>query len=256
MVINDFIKEFNPYILNNENIETYLKYNKNRGNDNSNSNYENSDVKYNGNSNKNITSKENRNSLFIPKEYDTLFWCYYIIKNGDYSYETLNNKNVLTTKQLKIEYVSKIRENKPIIKTYKFDTISNLESNLANDDVINMKTILTLCAIDNINIVFITKHTYFELLMNDGEDIYVIRELNSKYKKKYGFEILNSKSMEEIRNTLYKMETIDKPIKGLSAYKVQELKDIATKLAIETTNLDTGKCKTKNELYEAIIKYF
>lgn len=249
MLSNTIIDEMQPYILNNTNIETYLKYKKDGTKPEKHVKSEASERQI---------IKPNTSSFFMPKEYDSLFWCYYIIKNGDCAYETLNNKNILTTKQLKIEYVSKIRENKQIIKTYKLDTISNLESNLANDDVLHIKTALTLLAIDNINVIFVSKKTYFELLMNDTTDIYIIREveLNTKYKKKYGFEMATPTLLEEIRSTLYKIEAIDKPIKGLSSYKVQELKDIASKLAIETMNLETGKSKTKNELYELIIKCF
>jgi hypothetical protein len=65
-------------------------------------------------------------ALFVPAQQDSLFWCYYILKNGDASYETLNNKNSLVAKQQKIELVSVIRKNKDIVKMYKFDTITNL----------------------------------------------------------------------------------------------------------------------------------
>lgn len=241
------MEELEPYILNESNIENYLKYKiKN--------NQKKERINIQINNDKKIIKTP---SIFIPKEQDTLFWCYYIIKNGDINYETLNNRNTLTTKQLKIDYVSKIRENKQIVKTYKFDTITNIESNLANDNNINIKTVITLCSIENINLIFISRKTYFELLMNDTSDVYIISEieLQSKYMKKYGFEIATSERLDEIRNTLYKIETIDKPIKSLSSYKVQDLINIANKLAIET-NKDTGKQKTKNELYESLIQYF
>jgi hypothetical protein len=117
---------------------------------------------------------------------------------------------------------------------------------------------MSLSAIDKINIIFISKNTYFELLMNDDKPIYVIREieLQSKYKKKYGYEMADTNLLEEIRKTLYRVETLDKPIKALSSYKVQDLIDICNKLAIEVINKETGKTKTKNELYESLIQYF
>ena len=170
----------------------------------------------------------------------------------------LNVKNSLIEKQIKITYVNKIRENKQIIKTYKFDTITGMESNLANDNNINIKTIMSLCAIDKINLIFINKKTYFELLVNDTEPIYIIRtlDLQSKYNKKYGFEIGNNDSLNDIRTTLYKIENLDKPIKALSSYKVKDLTDMCEKLGIEIINTETGKNKTKNMLYESIIQYF
>ena len=144
------------------------------------------------------------------------------------------------------------------MKSYKFDTISNIESNLANDININIKTIMTLCVIEKINLIFINKKTYFELLMNDSNNVYIIDtiEVNTKYNKKYGFELASYETLNEIRNSLYKLDSLNKPIKSLSSYKVSELLNIANKLAIEIINKQTGKNKTKNELYESIIQYF
>lgn len=248
--------DYEPYILNDNNMSSYLKYKLINASNKSNT------------SNKcqlNMINKEPEikkqpidQTLFVPKEQDSLFWCYYIISSGEYSYEMINVKNSLLAKQLKINYVNKIRMNKQIIKTYKFDTITNIESNLANDNNINIKTIMSLCAIDKINVIFISRKTYYELLMNDSEPVYIIREVEnkSKYNKNYGFEIANQTSIEQIRTTLYKLEILDKPIKSLSCYKVQDLVDICNKLAIDIKRNDTGKNKTKNELYESLIQYF
>lgn len=237
--------DYEPYILNNNNMLTYLKYKIN----NKSKKLETEEKKY---------VKQNKYSLFIPKEEDTLFWCYYIIFSGETSYEMMNVKNSLVAKQIKINYIDKIRSNKQTIKIYKFDTITNIENNLANENTININSIMSLCAIDKINIIFVRKNAYYELLMNDTEPIYIIREteFKSKYCKKYGFEIANPDILDQIRTTLYKLETLNKPIKGLSSYKVQELVDICNKLAIEIKHPDTGKNKSKNELYELLIQYF
>ena len=190
--------------------------------------------------------------IYVPQQQDTLFWCYYIIKNGDNAYEMLHNKNSLVAKQLKIELVSLLRGNKDIVKMYKFDTIVNLESNLANDNTLNKKTFLTLCAIENINVLYVSKKMYYELKANDSNDVYIVNEIGHKH----GFELATQDKLESIRNSLYKLDVIDKPIKSISFYKVQDLIDICTKLAIETTKSETGKHKSKNDLYEAIVQYF
>jgi hypothetical protein len=199
-----------------------------------------------------------KTELFIPNQQDSLFWCFYIIKNGQYNYQILNNKNALMCKQYKIEFVENIRKHKDIVKTYKFDTITSIESNLVNDNNLNIKTFLTLCAIENINIIFLNKKTYCELLMNDTNKIYVIHELDaqSKYYKKYGFEESTIDDLNTIKNTLYRIDNIAKPIKSISSYKVQDLLDICDKLSIETTNKNTGKKYSKNDMYEKIIQYF
>jgi hypothetical protein len=199
-----------------------------------------------------------RQELFIPNQQDTLFWCFYTIKNGDVKYETLNNKNSLIAKQMKIELVDLIRKNKDIVKMYKFDTISNLESNLANDNNLNVKTFFTLCAIENINVIFIRKNTYYEMLMNDSNEIYIVHEIQSqsKYNNKYGYQMGTNESISNIRNTFFKLEAIDKPIKAISAYRLDELINISNKLVINIYNNITSKQKSKKELYESIIQYF
>ena len=195
------------------------------------------------------TNNTSTNNTFphIQSHQDTLFWGFYIITNGELKYETIYNKNSVLAKQHKIELLLNIRKKKDIIKTYKFDTITNIESNLANDNNLNIKTFLTLCAVENINILYVTNHTYYELLMNDTPIIYIVRE---NIPKKYGFELATSDIVTTIRNSLYKIESINKPIKAISYYKVNELVDICNKLAIDIC----GK-HTKNNLYEAIIQY-
>jgi len=206
------------------------------------------------------TCKKTNNQIFVPPENDTLFWCFYIFKNGDSKYDFLYNKNDILARQIKIEYIEKIRKNKQTVKTYKFDSICNIESNLANDKSLNVKTFLTLCAIENMNILFVNNKTYYELYMNDSKSVYIVYCLNNKknnnYIGRYGFEINSTEAVDNIKKSLYKIENVDKPIKSISSYKVSDLIDICNKLAIEIKNEETGKNKSKNELYESIIQYF
>ena len=245
---NDVLNKLHDYMLNENNIQKSLRFKINLNKD-----LKEKIIK----SSSNIENKQ-KQEIFIPIEQDTLFWCYFIIKNGDIKYETIYSKNDLIAKQMKIDLVNVVRKNKGIVKMYKLDTITSIESNLANDNFLNSKTFLTLCAIENINVIYISKKTYFELMMNDTDIVYIVYEKPSKSKfyNKYGFELGNKEIIENIRTTLYKVDKIDKPIRSLSYYKVEELLNICYKLAIETTNLNTGKSKSKKDLYEAIIQYF
>lgn len=252
---NDIIDDLQDFMLTNNNINKYLESHINNF-----KNEKNVDTKQNTTTtnNTNNTNTNKKSELFIPKQQDTLFWCYYIIKNGDTSYEMLHNKNSLLSKQMKIELVDVIRKNKDIVKTYKLDTITNIENNLANDQQLNVKTFLSLAAINNINIIYVSKKTYYELLMNDTNIIYIVYEIEaqSKYNSKFGFELADESLLNNIRTNKYKLDKLDKPIKSESAYKVQDLIDMCTKLGIEKNNIKSGKVKTKKELYESIIQYF
>lgn len=247
--MNEIMLDCESYVLNDFNMQNYLKCKFIPPNNS---------VKIN-NKMENVNNQKLSN-LFVPIENDTLFWCYYIIQNGDANYEMLKNKNNLIAKQLKIGLVSKIRENKQILKLHKFDSLTNIESNLANDNLISVKTFMSICAIDNINVVFIRKNTYYEFLANDSGVFFIIREIynnnNLRYGKRYGYEIASEDSLSNIRMNYYKIDSIDKPIKSLSAYKLSDLINIANKLTIETVNKTNGKNKTKNELYELIVQYF
>lgn len=236
------LQELQSYILNEDNITTYLKYKlptKEKGKDKT------------FNREKRVAPKV---SLFIPKETDTLFWCYYVIKNGEIAYEMLQSKNYLVTKQLKIECVLKIRENKMTLKQYKIDSLANIESNLTNDDIINSNTFMALCLIENINIIFVRKNMYYELSIND-DITYIIRENDgpSKYVKKYGYELGTNETIEQIKATLYKVDSLSKPFKSLTSYKLDDLIEIATKFNIDLKK-ENGSKKTKNELYENIMQ--
>jgi hypothetical protein len=201
---------------------------------------------------KNEVFNKTKSNIFIPKERDSLFWCFYLIKNGHLKYELIDNKNIITEKQFKINWVEELRKHKPIIKQYKFTTLSNIENNLANEDKININTFLTLCVVENKNVLIVKKNTYYELLMNDSEEIFIIYFLNNG---KFGYE-QNLNKVNDVRTTFYKLDNFDKPIKSITYYKVNDLIDICNKLSIEIINKETNKSKSKKDLYEDIIKTF
>lgn len=95
-------------------------------------------------------------------------------------------------------------------------------------------------------------------MMNDTDIIYIVYEIqsNSKYFNKYGYELATEEKINKIKSTHYKLDKIDKQMKSISSYKVEDLVNICNKLAIETTNKDNGKTKSKKDLYESIIQYF
>uniref|UniRef100_A0A6C0IE04 Uncharacterized protein n=1 Tax=viral metagenome TaxID=1070528 RepID=A0A6C0IE04_9ZZZZ len=251
---NDVINDLQYYILDDNNIKKALEMNINN-------NVKNNIIQKNDKTDKIDKKQTNENNFFFPKEKDTLFWCFYIIKNGDVKYDSIYHKNEVLASQIKIEYVEKIRKEKQTVKTYKFDTISNIESNLANDKILNIKTFLTLCAIENINILYTHNKTYYELLTNDTDNIFIVNSLDKgigsgSFGKKYGYQLNTKDYANNIKSSLYKLDNIDKPLKAISYYKVEDLIKICNKLVIETINKQNGKEKLKKELYEAIIQYF
>lgn len=241
---NDVINKLQDYMLNENTIKRSLQHRIN--------NFENN-ITANKNSRQPQVLVKDKCNTFTPLQKDTLFWCFYILKYGENNYEMLDNINIVLEKKLKIDYVEKIRKEKQIVKSYKFATLTHLENQLANEDKIDLNTFFTLCVIENINVLYVCKKTYFELLMNDDK-IHIICRLDNY--SKYGYEGIEQSKIELYRTTLFKVDNVEKPIKSISSYKVSELVEFCNKLGIEIYNKDNNKSKSKKELYESLIQYF
>jgi hypothetical protein len=238
---NDVLKNLQDYMLNDSLVKRMIESTNNSSNKN------------------NILEKPNilkkEKEYFIPKQKDTLFWCFYIMKNGIDKYEELNETgiSVVTEKQLKIGFVEKLRKEKQLIKIYKFASNTHIENQLVNENKIDISTFLTLCVLENLNIIYLKKKTYYELLMNDNNEIHVV---NFTDYGKFGYKLSLNNDVNNIRTTLFKIDNIEKPVKALSAYKLSELLEFCSKLDITIVNEKTNKKKNKNELYESLIQYF
>lgn len=235
---NDIINQLHDYMLNNDVIKRSIFYKQ--------ENKENKEK-----IEKTEINKE-KPQFFIPNKKDTLFWCFYFLKYN----EIPENTNIVFEKKIKFEYIDKIRQNKQLIKSYKFATFSHLENQIANEEKIDLATFFTICVIENINILYIFKKTYFELLINANDKIHIISHINnSKYNNSYGYEGVDHSKVEIYKSTLFKVDNIEKPIKSISTYKISELIDFCNKLDIKIID-DKDKKKSKKELYETIVQYF
>ena len=272
---NIVVNKLQDYMLNEDKIENSIKnkiihkrpdnnkYNNEKDNVYMNKKQDkNYEKNYEKNYDKIINDESNKTEeIFFPLEKDNLFWCFYIMKNGKASYEMNDFKNLIVEKKIKIEYVEKLRKEKQLLKTYKFATLTHIENQLANEQRIDMNTFLTLCVLENLNVFYISKNTYHEILMNDTSVIHLIKKgfsNSNKYVANFGYKIENKESEEitKYKNEFYQIDNIDKPIKSISSYKVQELIDFCSKLSIQTVNNETKKQKNKNDLYESLIQYF
>ena len=199
-------------------------------------------------------------SIYIPREVkDTLFWCYYIFQHGMQEFEMLPHKNIVVEKQMKIGLVtSHLRKNKHISKKLKLDTLGNLEGNLGNDNLLTLATFFTLCAIDQLPVMYVCKKCYFTLVNVEEEDddlkeIYVIEKIvNPKSTPKhpiYGFKKISREEHTRLNHSLYKLPSLhSNPLKGISSYTIEELKTIREKLGLADKKL------RKKELYDTIVQ--
>lgn len=204
---------------------------------------ENSNPKNNDyNKNKLIKNEYNKSKLFIPKNNDKLFWCLYILKNGLNLYNLNFNSGFSIEKEMKIEAVTFMKNNKHNIKIKK----TEVESNLLFDKKMSVQSLSLLCDMLRMNIRLISNNFYYEFLNNESEEFkYIIFE-----NKNYGINLDNINYSVDDKLLI---TNINKPINSLSYYKLDELIQIANKVKINVKN-ENNKSKTKKDIYDEIYK--
>jgi len=238
MSSHNMINKLEKYSLNKQNIQKLLS-----------SEYFEEEK---GNSNKKPIKKtvtEKHQDFYIPSEQDSLFWCWYIFKSGFSDYEI--NKEFFFTieKEHKIDFVSKMRNNKKQLKHLKVK-INEMEGHLANDSKLDITYLEPMLIIEKYNFVYMNEKIYYENITYPGNPICILKYF--KNTDKYGL-FLDEKNLFKYKNKLFNVDNIKKPLKGISNYKALELRDICKKLNIDIMKTPT-KTKTKKELYQLVIE--
>jgi len=196
--------------------------------------------------------KKSYTNNVIPKENDTLFWCFYIIQNGQTKYDMLGNKAFQEEKEQKIKIVETLRNHKELLKLYKWKR-NTIEADLVYNEKITLDTFLCICKISNINVAVLKKRCFYTLVT----DINLLTDINIiEFKdNRFGYNILSKECAIDKFNKYcleyWLIDNISKPLMGQSKYKIAALHDICKKLDIPIINHDGKKCK-KVELYNLI----
>lgn len=245
---NHVLSNLQDYMFTSKNLNFYTKHIFN--DKQMNSEKENNKRKESSHVNKKIIN----NNIYQPKQKDSLFWCFYIMKYGYSKYEMeVGNQHFTIEKQEKYKYVDVLREKKDILKIYSIKPLSELEDNLTNSDIISIKTFLALCIIENINVLLIDRRKYYELIVNDNPQINII--VRNRDTKEHYIDLENTQEkITNYRENYYKMSSFEDKLKAITSYKLENLHEICKQLNINTINNDDNKKKrTKKELYELII---
>ena len=195
----------------------------------------------------------------VPRKKDHLFWCFYIIVNGFSEYEYPGNNSFENEKREKFRLIEFLRKenNKAILKKYKIIKVKeDIENDLANKERIGMKTFIALCYTHQLNILFIHRRKCFQIHGGHPEEIYhVVHQYDPPHQNSHGLykyaydsdATIEEKTKYRDPTIFYLWETIDKPLKAISSYKVADLTQIC-----RINHIDS-KGKTKPEMYELLM---
>ena len=193
---------------------------------------------------------------------DSLLWIAYIFTYGLEKFETIDN-HYTESNTFKFNLVEMIRKHKPILKANKIK-LTGIEESLVHKPFINLETLQAIVLCKNISLCIVQERKYYEI-QNGGSGTnggFIIEKIKGKYVLYTCPDKIKSEYLEYIRSNYWLMESISAPIRPMSAYKLQDLVDISTKLGLPVANIIPGKFgsmgtekrKTKPELYEAICK--
>jgi hypothetical protein len=188
-------------------------------------------------------TKINKIKNTISNQVDQLFWCFYIILNGEHEYE-LNN-SFKTEKDFKIQSIEELRKIKPQLKALKLK-LNEIENELLNAKKISVKSLIALCLLYKKNLMYVWNRKYYEYVNNSEEPINII--IWDKQENNFSHCIDDEKETY-YRENYWCIQNMDKPLKSMTGYTREELAVIVNKLDIENTKKDT-----KKSLYEKILE--
>ena len=199
---------------------------------------------------------------YPPSCNDSILWSAYIMLYGTEKYETIENSYV-ESNRFKFELIEYMRQNKPILKANKIK-LSGLEETLVHKPFITLETLHAIAVCKSISVCIVQDRKYYEIDNGSGgSGTFILEKVKGKYVLYIAPIKLNTDYLTYIRKNYWLMESISAPIRPLSAYKLQDLVDISSKLHLPVVNIVPGKFgsigtekrKTKSELYEGICKY-
>ena len=249
--------------LKNENLNTSEKIDTTKYREQKKENYKNEKVRKTDSTdkmenliNQKETLKNEDDNIFIPKEKDQLFWCYFVMKNGFSTYEHPNTTSFENEKMIKIKSIDDLRLHKQQLKNKNLKNIKEIcEDELVNKSQISLKTFTALCVIANMNFLYIENRKCFPCICEEDESINIIYKKGNYYI--CDMDISKEKMRETMKN-YFIVENIEKPLKSISSYKSQELMDLCGKLGVVLeTGKEGGKEKkiTKPVMYEKLVQY-
>ena len=193
---------------------------------------------------------------------DSLLWAAYIMLYGTEKYETIEN-HYTESNTFKFALVEILRENKPVLKANKLK-LNALEESLIHKPFIGLETLQAIALCKNLSVCIVQDRKYYEVASGGGGGGtgFIIEKIKGKYALYVCPDRIKAGYLKYIRENYWLMENISAPIRAISAYKLQDLVDICSKLNLPVVNVTPGKFgsmgtekrKTKPELYEAICK--
>ena len=195
-----------------------------------------------------------------PNKMDTLFWCVFIAVYGYDEYNTISNHFSNREMEERQKMMDFLKKKPSLIKNSNVKITKVAFQEMLTDLMINKKVTLSIlilfCIYYNITIFVVIDDIYMEFSVNNGENNISDKEIHIIHKNtKRDYEIdLNptKEKLDFIFSNYIKIENAVKPLKGISNYTSNELKELLSKINKTEAKTDL---KTKTDIYNYICEY-
>jgi hypothetical protein len=196
---------------------------------------------------------DRNNSIYVIRQKDSLFWAFYILKYGLFSYEMSTcSQSFSVENQEKFKYIELIRQNKELLKLHKIQKINSLENELVNERMISIKTFISMCIIENINVCVINDRKMYMNILDETLPINIIFKNKNKPNYCIDFET-NKNKINNYKEKYLIITSFNNKLKSINSYTLDELLEICKKMNLTISNEEKI---TKKYLYELLCKYY
>jgi hypothetical protein len=204
---------------------------------------ENKIAKFHQNAQKNLHKKE--------KDDEDLYFLafyYFFIDDADEFVRVHDNYSALQQAKYQIveQLASKTEEAK---RKFKLDDLQNKIGSMLPIDITELKY---LSIAFNLNLILFSKYFYEVVTNDDSSEEYIVIDIENQTFY-YSKTIPSNTTTEYMMSQRCKVKAIEEPIQKISAYKLQDLKDLCNVMKLDMNVLSK---KTKKHLYELILQSF
>ena len=190
-------------------------------------------------------------TVYKPKQKDSFFWCFYIMKHGYFKYEMeLNNRHFVVENEEKYAYVEKLRLIKTKLKMHKIAPFTEIESDITSQHI-SLKTFFAICVLEGVNALVVDGRKYYEIILDDANPVHIVHRNSDT--SEHWIELDNSpQNIAKTRSNYYKIDGFGaSSLKSMSSYKMSELEELCRKLNIDIDSIrsENGKKRTKKDVY-------
>lgn len=193
-------------------------------------------------------------SWFIPEEKNVLFWQAYILKHQSDKYNFFGNKQQIENEE-KFHWIEALQKEKKTVRVplrkhgIKVDDVMN---DIASNRVFALESFITLCVLFQIPLA-VTHGRFVFFIANDPDPNEQVLYTWLRCSDNAIFH--ETKERNTFMNEYIEGHTLHKPLLSASAYKMDELKQMATLLGLPLEYDDKKKKKKKQELYDSILEF-